>query len=182
MRNVNVGWVWSKVLFHERTCRWGPFWRPTNLKHRLGTLIVLLLVECIKWTPSKGGSTAIGPCRWRLSIESWEEVGHPGAGMCDRSCLENNEVMFVFGPSRLPEEFVLVYHGELVWLSSAVLLTMIFVCVAWVAWVGWSYYYGGSLWKNSFIFAIMWVFQKWNNQPSLAFTTQCMCYKIQGDD
>ena len=50
---------------------------------------------------------------------------------------------------RLLEEFVLVYHGELVWLSSAVLLTMIFVCVAWVAWVGWSYYYGGSLWKNS---------------------------------
>ena len=81
---------------------------------RLGTLIVFLLVECIKWLPPTDGCTVIGPYLWRLSIESWEEVGHTSVELCDQICLENNEVMFVFGPSRLPEEFVLVYHGELV--------------------------------------------------------------------
>ena len=127
------------------------------MKHRLGTLIVLLLVECIKWTPPKCGSTAIGPCRWRLSIESWEEVGHPGAGMCDRSCLENNEVMFVFGPSKTPRR-ICPGLSRRAGVTVECSFTYNDFCLCCVGCVSGVVLLLRRLSLKKFLFAIMWVF------------------------
>jgi len=63
---------------------------------RLDTLIVFLLVECIKWLPPTDGCTAIGPYLWRLSIESWEEVGTSELAECDQIDLKNQDVEVIF--------------------------------------------------------------------------------------
>ena len=165
MRNVNVGWV-CKGLVSRWTCRWGPFWRPPNLMDRLDTLIVFLLVECIKWLPPTDGCTAIGPYLWRLSIESWEEVGTSELAWVWSNWSEKSRCGGHFLDDVDPGNNVVICHGELVWLSSANLLTTIFVSATWVAWVGWSLYSEALFEKIPFIRRCGYSTKK-NTQPSL---------------
>ena len=155
-------WTWvgyDQRLVSRWTCRWGPFWRPPNLMDRLDTLIVFLLVECIKWLPPTDGCTVIGPYLWRLSIESWEEVGTSELAWVWSNWSEKSRCGGHFLDDVDPRNNCC----DLPWRAGVIVecqFTYNDFCFGYVGCVsGVVFVLGGSLWKNSY-YSTMWVFHQ----------------------
>ena len=162
-------WTWvgyGQRLVSRWTCRWGPFWRPLNLMGRLGTLIVFLLVECIKWLPPTDGCTVIGPYLWRLSIESWEEGGTSELAWVWSNWSEKSRCGGHFLDDVDPRNNC----RDVPWRAGVIVecqFTYNDFCFGYVGCVsGVVFVLGGSLWKNSFIRRCGYSTKK-NTQPSL---------------
>ena len=165
MRNVNVGWVWSKVGFTmdvsvgsilETTQLDGPSWHldcisacwmhqmaPSNRwMYRNWTLFV----EIVNRIVGGGGHKWTG---WVWS--NWSEKSRCGGHFLDDVDPRNN-------------------CRDLPWRAGVIVecqFTYNDFCFGYVGCVsGVVFVLGGSLWKNSY-YSTMWVFHQKNTQPSL---------------